>query len=97
MTFSLLANGPTIDKSATASLVYGVDVANVLATGDVVIGVSGLASGGVTAGTPTFSGSVLRVRISGGTIGAIGAYTITWTTTGGDTDSRTLYFNIKAR
>jgi hypothetical protein len=97
MSFILLAGSrPTIDKAAAADLTYGVDVAEVLAAGDTVNGVTGDASG-VTAGSPTYSGSVLRVRISGGTAGQTGSYTFTWTTAGGDTDSRTLYFNVKVR
>jgi hypothetical protein len=98
MSFILLANGPTIDKAPAASLVYGIDVADVLATGDTVSAVTGAASGGgLVAGTPSYVGSVLKVRLSGGTVGATGQYTFTWTTTGGDTDARTLFFNIKAR
>jgi hypothetical protein len=98
MSFVLLAVGPSIDKAATASLVYGIDVADVLATGDTVSAVTGaVSSGGLTAGAATFLGSVLKVRLSSGTVGATGQYTFTWTTTGGDTDARTLFFNIKAR
>jgi hypothetical protein len=98
MSFVLIAgNHPTIDKAPGASLVYGVDVADVLASGDAVNGVTGSAAGGVTAGTPVYTGSVLKVRISGGTLGATASYTFNWTTTGGDNDSRTVYFEVKAR
>lgn len=98
MSFVLIAgNRPTIDKAPGASLVYGVDVADVLASGDVVNGVTGEVSGDVTAGTPGYTGSVLYVRISDGTLGTVGAYKFIWTTSGGDTDSRTVYFEVKAR
>lgn len=98
MSFVLIAgNRPTIDKAASADLVYGIDVADVLASGDAVNGVSGAAASGVTAGTPAYTGSVLRVRISGGVAGSTAQYTFTWTTSGGDTDSRTVYFDIKVR
>lgn len=98
MSFVLIAaDHPTIDKAAAANLVYGIDVADVLASGDVVNGVTGVAAGGVTAGTPAYVGSVLKVRISGGAIGALASYTFSWTTAGGDTDSRSVYFQVKAR
>jgi hypothetical protein len=98
MSFELLANGPTTTKVSTSSLTYGIDVAGVLATGDTVNGVSGSAAGGGIAApsAPTYSGSMLKVRITGGTVGARGGYTFTWTTAGSDTDSRTVFFDIVA-
>jgi hypothetical protein len=95
-----LVNGdrPTIPKAPTASLRYGIDVAGVLATGDTVTGCSGaVASGSITAGTPTFSGSIITVRLSGGTVGETAKYTFSWSTAAGDSDSRTIYLPITAR
>lgn len=87
---------PKIAKDAAASLVYAIDVAAALADGDTVTGVTGTASG-VSAGTPTYAGSVLSVRISAGANGVLGSYEFTWTTAGGDTDRRTILFDVRAR
>lgn len=97
MDFMLLAGSrPTIDKDPAAALTYGRDVAGLLAPGDTVSTVTGQASGGVAASAPDFEGSVLRVKISGGTPGQMASYKFTWTTAGGDIDSRSIYFNVAA-
>lgn len=96
--FIVTADGqPTIPKDPDASLIYGLDVAGVLATGDALSTATVSASSGVTAGTPTTSGTVISVRVSAGTAGTTGSVTLQWTTTNGDTDERTLYFDVRAR
>ena len=49
MTYTLLAGSrPTIDKDPDASLVYGIDVADVLADGDTISGTPTVSGSGVT-------------------------------------------------
>ena len=55
------------------------------------------ASTGITAGSASYSGTTISVRISGGTVGTAASVTLRWTTANGDTDERTLYFDIKQR
>lgn len=86
-----------IPKDPEASLLYGIDVAGLLASGDAVSAVTVGSSSGVTAGTPTFTGTVLSVRVSGGAAGTTGSVTLRWTTTGGDTDERTMWFAVAQR
>lgn len=86
-----------IPKDPQASLLYGIDVAGLLATSDAVSAVTVGTSSGVTAGTPTYTGTILSVRVSGGAAGTTGSVTLRWTTTGGDTDERTLNFAIAQR
>lgn len=89
-----------IDKDPDASLIYGIDVADVLAPGDPLSGtptaVPG-AGGGLTVGAVSFVGTVIRARISGGTVGLVVPLIWGWTTAGGDTDQRTVYLRIVQR
>ena len=89
-------NLPTIDHDPDASLVYGVDVAAVLADGDAVATASATGSG-VTAGAAAIDGTVLSARVSGGTVGSTASVLFRWTTTGGDTDDRTIYLRVVHR
>lgn len=91
------AGQPIIPKDPEASLVYGIDVAGLLGAGDSISSVSTAASSGITAGTAVSTGTIVKVRISGGTVGTTGSVTLRWTTANGDTDERTLYFDIKQR
>jgi hypothetical protein len=100
MGFQLLppSKRPTIDKDPDASLRYGIDVAGLLQAGDSLA--SAAVQGtpvGVTAGSASYSGTVISVRVSGGVVGDVGSVTLRWTTTQGDTDERTLYFNVLQR
>jgi hypothetical protein len=88
---------PIIDKDPDASLLYGLDVAGLISSGDTLSTATAPASLGVTAGTVSITGTVISVRVSAGTPGVVGSVTVRWTTTGGDTDERTLYFNVKQR
>lgn len=89
---------PTIDKDPSASLRYNLDVAELLEEGDTLA--TAVVQGtpvDVTAGPVGFVGSVITVRVSGGTAGQVGSVTLRWTTAQGDTDERTLYFNVVER
>lgn len=100
MSFRLLppGNRPTIDKDPNASLRYGLDVADLLEPGDSIAGTPTVsASSGVTAGAVSVSGAIISVRVSAGTAGQVGSVTLRWTTVQGDTDERTLYFNVVER
>ena len=98
MTWTILADGrPVIDKDPDASLPYGIDVADVLVEGDTVTGASIAEQSGVTAASASYSGTVVSCRVSGGTAGQTGSVTLRWTTVGGNTDDRTLYFRVRER
>lgn len=98
MTWTILADGrAVIDKDPDASLRYGVNVADVIAEGDTVAGASIAEQSGVTAASASYSGTVVSCRVSGGTAGQTGSVTLRWTTVGGDTDDRTLYFRVRER
>jgi hypothetical protein len=89
---------PTIDKDPSASLRYSIDVVDLLEPGDSLA--SAAVQGtpvDVTAGSASYSGTVISVRVSGGVVGQVGSVTLRWTTTQGDTDERTLYFNVLQR
>lgn len=86
---------PTATHNPNSSLRYGLDVSGVLADGDSLATATAAASAGVTVGPVTFSGTVITARISGGTSGETGSVTLRWTTEGGDTDERTLYFDVQ--
>jgi hypothetical protein len=98
MSIVILADGRMqVDKAPIASLRYGFDVAPVLAEGDSVSAVTIEAQSGITAASPGYVGSKVFARVTVGTAGAIGSMTLRWTTTQGDTDARTIYFNVKPR
>ncbi len=100
MTYTLMpGNVPQIDKDPDASLIYGIDVADVLAEGDTLAGTPTAAAsgGGVTVAGAGYSGTVVYARISGGTAGQLVDVTFTWTTAQGDTDQRTVRLRIVQR
>ena len=83
-----------IDKDPAASLRYGFNVADVLAPGDSVSGISISAQSGITVSAAGYSGTVVSCRVAGGTAGTTGSATLRWTTAQGDTDERTMYFRV---
>ena len=97
MSFIIVNGWPTIDKDPDASLRYGVDVAGVLHTGDALATVDATATGGLVVTEDAFSGTIISARVSGGTAGVTGAVTFSWTTTGGDSDERTIYLRVAER
>lgn len=89
---------PTIAKDPDASLRYGIDVAGLLQLGDSIASASVQGTPvGVSAGAASYSGTVISVRVSGGTAGQTGSVTLRWATAQGDTDERTLYFTVAQR
>jgi len=89
-----------IDKDPQASLIYGVDVAEVLAPGDTLAGTptaTAGAPGGLTITQAGYTGTVVRARIAGGAAGTTVPVTFAWQTTGGDTDNRTIYLRVVER
>lgn len=99
MSYVLLPpNGrPTIAKDPDASLRYGIDVAGLLHASDAVTGASIASASGVSAASASYSGTLVSARVSGGTPGQTGSVTLRWTTAQGDTDERTLYFDVTQR
>lgn len=93
----LSGDRPTIDKDPDASLVYGIDVADVLAAGATVNAASVARASGVTAAAPGFSGTIVSARISAGAPGTVGNVTLRWGCDNGDVDERTVFFNIRQR
>lgn len=89
-----------IDKDPDASLIYGIDVADVIEVSDPLSGTPTAMPGagsGLVVGPASFVGTVIRARVSGGNVGGVAPLTWTWSTAGGDTDQRTVYLNIVQR
>lgn len=84
---------PTIDKDPDASKVYGVDMTKQLA-GKTLATVAGEAVG-VNAEPALIQGNLLLARVTGGTVGEEASLRFRYTTTDGDIDDHTIYFNIK--
>ena len=100
MSFRLLPpeRRPTIAKDPSASLRYGIDVAGLLQEGDAVADASvSASSGGLTVGAPTVADTMISVRVSAGTAGEMASVTLRWNTVQGDTDERTLWFDVADR
>lgn len=67
-----------------------------LADGESVTGATITTTGGITAGTPSYSGGlVVTCLISGGTVGTAASATCRITTSTGQTEDWTLNFNIR--
>ena len=90
--FVIVAGKATIDKDPDASLVYGINVADIIEPADTLTGTPTAAATGLTVGSASFSGTVIKARCSAGpAAGTTAGVTFTWTTAGGDTDQRTIY------
>ena len=86
------ADRATIDKDPDASLLYGVDVADIIEPGSTINGAPTAVATGLTVGAVTYSGTVIKARCSAGPQeGTTVGVTFAWQTTAGDTDSRTIY------
>lgn len=81
------------DKDPDDALYYGRDLGSRFA-GRTISTVAVAASGGVTAGTPSASGLVASVLVSGGTAGQTGYVTLRCTLDDGQITDRTLWFRI---
>jgi hypothetical protein len=82
-------------KDPQESLRYWRDVAGLLADGDTISAVTATADGVTLVGTPSFTGTVIVFKISGGTVGMVGSVTLDITTTGGDVLQRSMFFNVR--
>lgn len=86
-----------IDKDPGASLDYSLDLTAWLATiGDALATVNVVAPG-ATVVSKSFLGAFVIGTISGGALHELVPVTLSWTTTAGRADSRTIYLNIKQR
>ena len=97
MSFVLLGGLPTVPKDPQASLRYGIDVVDVLHTGDTVASVTATGATGITVTGAAYSGTILSARVAGGTAGSTYGITFSWTTAGGDSDERTVYLAVAER
>lgn len=101
MSYELLPNDTwRIDKDPQASLIYGIDVAGIIAPGDSLTGTATASAGGgagLVVGAASFSGTVISARCSSGTVGQTGTITWTWNTSNGDQDQRTVYVRVLER
>lgn len=97
MTFRI-RNGsqPTIEIREGSDLRYGIDVAGILAPGDIVDSVTVEASHGTVSGAGV-DGTKVAARLSGVIVGQTVEMKFTWTTEQGDTDSRTLWLPVIAQ
>ena len=77
----------TLCKQPSESFLYDMNFSSRMATSEVLTGITSVTESpsGLTIGTPTYSGQIGQVRISGGTDGV--TYTVTWlaTTDAGNT------------
>jgi hypothetical protein len=90
--YIIVAGRATIDKDPEASLLYGINVADIIEPGDALNGTPGASAMGVTVGAASFSGTVIKARCSSGPpAGTTAGVTFTWVTVSGDTDQRTIY------
>lgn len=97
MTFKVRnGNQPTIEMREGSTLRYGVDVAYILAPGDSVASVTAAATPGTASGAGV-DGTKVMARVSGVTVGQTVELKLTWQTTQGDTDSRTLWLVVIAK
>lgn len=83
-------------KDPDDSLIYGRDL-SARFTGRSISTVSVASVSGVTAGTPSASGLVASVLVSGGTVGQTGYVTLRCTLDDGQITDLTLWFEIVAK
>lgn len=100
-TFVVSAGKPTITKDPQAELDYDLDLTAWLAvSGDTLDSATAVGTGVTVDDVDVVdAGRQVKVWVSGGTAGATGSVTITFTTTSTPprVDERTLYFKIKQR
>lgn len=90
--YIIVAGRATIDKDPEASLLYGINIADILEPGDTVTGTPTAAATGLTVGAASVAGTVIKARCSAGPVAGVTAgVTFTWQTVGGDIDQRTIY------
>jgi hypothetical protein len=87
-----------IDIDPGDSAIYGVDFSGRLEAGDTIATCSATAlATTITAGAAAVSGSIVKARISGATLGSTTGVTFTANTAGGDKFNETIYFRAVLR
>ena len=89
-----------LDKDPDSSLMYGINVFGIIEPQDTLVGTPVAVPGagtGLVVGIASFVGTRIKARVSGGNVGCSAPLTWTWTTSGGDSDSRTVYLDIVQR
>jgi len=82
----------TLGNVPVSSLLYGINVADIIEPGDTLTGTPTAVATGLTVAAVSFSGTVIKARCSAGPQeGTTVGVTFAWQTTAGDTDSRTIY------
>jgi len=95
--FTYLLDGRySIDKDPDDAMLYGRDLSSRF-PGRTISSVVAVDVSGVTAGTPTHSGLVASVLVSGGTVGQPGRVTLRCTLDNGEITDRTLWFEIVSK
>jgi hypothetical protein len=100
MTTSFISNSdgwPVIDKDPGSVLDYTVDWTDWLADVSDTISTSSVTASGITKDSSNNTTAKVTAWLSGGTAGQMPSATYRIVTTGGRTDERTIYFNIKER
>lgn len=97
MSYYTKAGNSWIDKDPNAVLDYSLDLAEWLADISDTLSLLTMESDGVTVNSSAIDGSNVVAWVSGGTVGEPASVTFRFTTTGGRTDDRTIYINIKER
>jgi hypothetical protein len=97
MSYTIVGGVYTIDRDPHTTLRYGFDVRDRLASGDSIASVSISAQAGVTADQPTFAGTAVQCRVTGGTVGQPASVTLRWVTAQGDTDEQSISFRVVQR
>ena len=87
-----------IDKAPRSVLVYGFDVRQCIPSGATLTGAALAESvGGLTVGTPGYSGTIVSVEVGAGSVGTAASVTLGWYFEGSRYDERTIHFNIVGR
>ena len=96
--FTIVSGKATIVKDPNAVLDYYVNLTDWMPVGDTVASVNPIATG-VVVDSHNITGAGLFVQLwcSGGVAGVTGNVVVRFTTAGGRTDDRTLYFKMKQR
>lgn len=87
----------TIIRDPDAVLDYGIDLTDWLADISDTLASLVTVPDGVTVDSSGIDGAICYAWVSGGTVGQPASLTFRFTTTGGRTDDRTIYFNMRER
>jgi hypothetical protein len=100
--FVLIEGGQwQIDKRFDSTLIYGIDVADVIEPGATVTAATATlvdpASGLTIGASASVSGTFVKFRVGAGPVNTKPGVFVQWTTDAGDTDGRTLQINLITR